>query len=196
MMWRLFISVNLSDILLTRLADVQNQLRRQLSAYPLRWTRPESIHITLKFLGETDSARLAELETALQKVAVLHNPFVITIGGLGCFPNTRRPNVLWVGVNDPEKRLQALAARVDQAMTRLGWEEERRPFNGHLTLARVKREAGSQERRQLGAELMALDVPETLGTCAVNSVHLMRSQLRPQGALYTSLHEFRLGHHE
>lgn len=194
MMWRLFISVNLTDDLRGKLAAEQKRLQRQLSDYPLRWTRPEGIHITLKFLGDTDPTRLPELSTALQRVAVLHAPFVVTIGGLGCFPNARHPNVIWVGVHDPDKKLRALAASIEQAVASLGWERERRPFSAHLTLARVKREAGTQERRTLGRLLPNLGVPETLGTCAVNTVHVMRSQLRSQGSLYTSLYEVRLGH--
>ena len=193
MMWRLFISVNLPDDLRDKLAAEQKRLQRHLSAYPLRWTRPEGIHITLKFLGDTDPARLPELNAALQPLATLHSPFTVTVGGVGCFPHARRPNVVWVGVHDPGNKLQALAASVDQAVARLGWERERRPFSAHLTLARVKRGAGTQERRSLGTLLPNLDVPETLGTCPVSALHLMRSQLRPEGALYTSLTVVRLG---
>jgi len=109
------------------------------------------------------------------------------VGGLGMFPNARRPNVLWVGVADEARKLQKLAGDVDKAMARLGWPREKRAFKGHLTLARVKKYAGSRERRELGEQVLSLRGYEKLGVLPVHTIHLMRSQLHPDGSIYTEL---------
>ncbi len=186
-MWRLFIAIKLDPTLLAAVQRVQQQLRQQLQGQPLRWSRPEGLHLTLKFLGETDPQRLPELQHALQQALQGQKPFSLEVGGLGCFPNKQRPNVLWVGVQDPEHRLQHLAAAVDKAMAGCGWPRERRPFTGHLTLARVARSARTRERRALGEMVTGVQVGSTIGQLAVANIHLMRSQLHPQGAIYTTL---------
>ncbi len=190
--YRLFIAINLSPELLDSLQQVQRQLQRKLAAYPLRWARPEGIHLTLKFLGDTEIARIDEVSDALMQVGRRHAPFELSVGRLGMFPNASRPNVLWVGVNDEDRLLQQLAADVDKTMARLGWKRERRPFQGHLTLARVKKQATPRERRELGALIKTLQGYERLGTLPVASIHLMRSHLHPQGAIYTAIRTIRL----
>ncbi len=184
---RLFIAINAPSALLAALTTTQRRLQRKLAAFPLRWTRPDGIHLTLKFLGDTDPARIPEITDALSRVAAQHAPFELPVGGLGMFPNARRPNVLWVGLTDADHRLQHLAADVDKALARLGWQREKRSFNGHLTLARVKKQAGSRERRKLGEAVTALRGYEKLGALPVQTIHIMRSQLRPDGAIYTEV---------
>ena len=186
-MQRLFIAINLPDDLLQTLTTTQRHLQRKLAAHPLRWSRPEGIHLTLKFLGDTDPARIPDIADALVRVAGKHAPFELPVGGLGMFPNARRPNVLWVGVQDEAHRLRHLAADVDKAMAKLGWQREKRPFSGHLTLARVKKQAGNRERRALGEAVIALRGYERLGVLPVQHIHIMRSQLQPSGAVYTEI---------
>lgn len=192
-MYRLFISVNLPPELLLGLTDLQNSLKRQLSSAPLRWSRAQGIHLTLKFLGDTDPARIDSIVAGLSRAFEQQQAFEIDIGGLDGFPNTRNPNVLWVGVHDDDGRLRRLAADVDAAMSGLGWQRQRRPFSGHLTLARVQKQAGGSERRALGERLAALDAPADLGTLPVRQIHLMRSQLQPSGSIYTALAEINIG---
>jgi 2'-5' RNA ligase len=185
-MLRLFIAITLPPDLLQRLGDIQNRLRQCLTGLPLTWTRPEGIHLTLKFLGETDPRRVEAIVARLRAVAATQRPFVVPVDGLGCFPDRRRPQVLWVGVDDPDAALQRLAAAVDTAMADLGWEREKRPFTGHLTLARVKRDAGNEERRRIGEQLTAFALPSP-GLLPVQALHLMRSQLDPGGAIYSEV---------
>ncbi len=192
-MLRLFIAINLPDDLLEALTATQRQLQRKLTAYPLRWTRPEGIHLTLKFLGDVDPARIPALTEALNRAAAKHASFILPVGGLGMFPNARRPNVLWVGVHDGDHHLRHLAADVDKAMARLGWPREKRSFNGHLTLARVKKQAGNRERRMLGETVDGLVGYARLGALPVQTIHIMRSQLRPNGAVYTAVQAVPLG---
>ena len=185
--FRLFISINLTPELLATLTDLQSQLKRQLASQPLRWARPEGIHLTLKFLGDTETGRIEEIVRALGQAVEPHRAFELSIGGLGCFPNQRKPRVLWVGMQDPDERLRRLAASVDDAMAGLGWKRENRPYTGHLTLARVKKYANNRDKQALSELLSAVKVSDRLGLLPVQSVHLMRSQLRPEGAVYTSL---------
>lgn len=191
-MYRLFIAANLPPEMLRRLADMQARLERQLAGAPLRWVRPEGIHLTLKFLGDTDPARIEAITDALAAAVAPHPRFELQVRGLGCFPHMRQPNVLWAGVSDPGNRLRDLAAGVDAAMHGLGWAKERRPYSGHLTLARVKKVSG-RERRALGERLAALDLDPNLGTLPLASLHLMRSQLQRDGAVYSELAEVTLG---
>ena len=186
-MLRLFISANLTPALVDSLGDLQTELKRRLANQPLSWARLEGIHLTLKFLGDTDPTRVETIVASLQVAVSSHAPFTLTVAGLGCFPNLRQPNVLWVGVEDPDKALQRLAASVDKATTRLGWEQEKRPFTGHLTLARIKRDTHNDARRVIGAQISQLLLADPLGVLPVNSLHLMRSELRPGGSIYTEL---------
>ncbi len=185
--FRLFISANLPPDLLDAIGAVQVQLKKGLAGLPLTWTRPAGIHLTLKFLGDTDPARIESLVAGLHAAAAAHPPFTLTVAGLGGFPTLHRPNVLWVGVQDPDQALQRLAASVDAAATQLGWEAERRPFSGHLTLARVKDTARNDQRRAIAAQIGQISLPGPLGLLPVRALHLMRSELHPSGALYTEL---------
>jgi RNA 2',3'-cyclic 3'-phosphodiesterase len=185
--FRLFVSINLTPELLATLTDVQDQLKHQLAPQPLRWARPEGIHLTLKFLGDTETGRIETIVRALTQAVEPHQPFDLGIGGLGCFPNQRKPRVLWVGVHDPDDHLRHLAASVDNAMVRLGWKRENRPYTGHLTLARVKKYATNEDKQALSQLLDSVDVSNNLGTLPVQTIHLMRSQLQSGGTVYTSL---------
>jgi 2'-5' RNA ligase len=192
-MLRLFISAHLPPDLLAAITDLQARLKRQLDGLPLAWTRPEGIHLTLKFLGETNPARVDDIVAGLRAAVSSHPPLTVTVAGLGCFPNLRQPNVIWVGVEDPDQTLRRLAASVDAATARQGWEQETRAFSGHLTLARVKRGAGNEERRTIGEQVGRLPLPDPLGLLPIPSLHLMRSELKPGGAVYTQLAVARLG---
>ena len=186
-MYRLFIDANLPSEILQALRETQTQLQRRLVGAPLSWTRPEGIHITLKFLGDTDPGRVEAITAALRQAVTPHHAFTVTVGGFGCFPNPRKANVLWVGVQDADGRLARLAASIDQATAALGWELEHRPFTAHLTLARVHRDAAAGQRRVLGEILPTISLPSQLGTAPIERIHLIRSELNPQGSAYTAL---------
>ena len=191
-MYRLFIAANLSPEIVLALRETQNQLKRHLAGAPLSWTRPEGIHVTFKFLGDTDPRRVEAITAALRQAVSPHRPFTVTVGGFGCFPNPRKANVLWVGIQDPGGKLARLAASVDQATAALGWEPEHRPFTAHLTLARVQRDAAADQRRALGEILPTVTLPASLGAIAIDRIHLIRSELNSQGSIYTALGEVAL----
>ncbi|MCD6291604.1 MAG: RNA 2',3'-cyclic phosphodiesterase [Anaerolineae bacterium] len=183
---RTFIAIELDETARIALGAVQDELKRRVPKGTVRWVNPASIHLTLKFLGDTPRARLPEIEEALQEACSAFTALDMAIEGRGCFPNFRRPNVIWIAVRDPGNALAQLQEAVEAHIAPLGWPKEARPFRPHLTLGRVDRRASSRDRAAIGAIVEALEV-EQIATVHVTSVSLMRSDLRPTGAVYTRL---------
>ena len=189
---RTFIAIELEGPLRKRLAEVQEQLEAQMPPGLVRWVKPESIHLTLKFLGGVPAARLGEIGEGLERACRGFAPFAFQVTGLGCFPNFRRPTVVWVGVEEPEGTLARLQEAVEREMARLGFPPEGRAFTPHLTLGRTRRQAGSRALRQVG-ELIKNTPLGKLGEIKVEAISLMRSDLLPTGAVYTRLKLVPLG---
>ena len=188
---RLFVALLLEPELRESLAHLQNELRRLDTSGCVRWIDPHAIHLTLKFLGEAPEADREIITTALA-AAVRECPApVLGLGRPGVFPGPNRPRVLWVGVRETGTAVQSLAATVDAAMTALGWERERRVFQPHLTVGRVRDTASPQATRLLVAafeRLRTAPVPDARHP----RVALMRSHLGPSGARYEELHTWKL----
>ena len=157
----------------------------------VRWVAAENTHLTLKFLGETSPANVDMLSQALQGECSLLAPFDITVSGLGCFPNARRPRVIWIGLLVPSE-LTHLQHKIEAATARLGYTPEEKPFSPHLTIGRVREQANGVELKELHESLEAISVG-TLGTFTAHAVHLFKSELRPAGPVYSSLFSARLG---
>lgn len=177
---RAFIAINLPPDVKRALAGVTATLGGRAPRGSVRWVRPEQMHLTLRFLGDTPLDRLPVLAAALDALAAGHAPFSMHLTGVGCFPNTRRPRVVWVGLGGEEAKLTALVAALEAALRPLGWPPEDKPFRAHLTLGRVKDERAAQGV-DWAADVPALDVPVTV-------VHLIESRLRPDGPVYTVRH--------
>ncbi len=188
---RAFIAVPLPRSLLDQLAALQQQLGDQVPHRSVRWVRVESVHLTLKFLGDTLTEKLPDVEQALSAVARHAPTAAFTVEGLGCFPNLRRPRIVWVGIKDPSGWLEVLQDAVAEAMTHFGYEREKRGFKPHLTIGRVNRRASRDEVAQVGQ--VVGDTPVgLLGEISADSFGLIRSVLKPTGAEYTMLKEFPL----
>ncbi len=185
-MIRSFVAIDLPGLTKARLKAVAQQLRGQVPRDSVRWTRITGVHLTLKFLGDVNQSDLPQIKQALAQVGQRHAPFEFTIGGVGCFPNTRRPRVVWVGLQEESGVLAALQRDVDQSLVPLGFEPEKRRFHPHLTLGRVKRGIPSGDLRRLGQVLVVSGIGE-LDRVQATSLRLMRSELRSSGALYSSL---------
>jgi 2'-5' RNA ligase len=188
---RAFIAVPLPGSLLERLAALQRKLERQVPDRSVRWVRVEGIHLTLKFLGDTPTEKLPDIKQALAAVARHVLSCSSTVGELGCFPNLRRPRVVWVGVQEPTGRLAALQDAVEEVMTPFGYPPEGRGFTPHLTLGRVHRRASRSDVTQVG-EVVANTTVGALAEVSVGRFALIRSVLKPTGAEYTELAEFSL----
>ncbi|MFN3763092.1 MAG: RNA 2',3'-cyclic phosphodiesterase, partial [Anaerolineae bacterium] len=189
---RTFIAIILPESVIRQLAQVQRQLERQAPPESVRWVKPEGIHLTLKFLGDTPVGKLDAIRAALGEVASRASPCAFTVGGLGCFPNARRPRVLWVGVQPMGEELASLQREVERAMKPLGFPPEGRDFTPHLTLGRVRDRIPPADLARLGTLVSSTDVG-TLGEVQARSFALIQSVLKPSGAEYTPLAEFRVG---
>ncbi len=186
---RLFSAIELDDALRAALRRAQTALQNETRngvGNCIRWVAPQSVHLTLKFLGNADSSALPALHQTLARLAAQHAPFTLTARGLGCFPNARRPNNVWVGLAGDVARAALLARDLDDACAALGFARDERGFTPHLTLGRVRREAGDAERAALGA-LVARHPSETYGEIHARAIALIASDLRPTGPVYTIL---------
>jgi len=188
---RTFIAIELDESVKDGLAKLQERLKGKAPQGSVRWVRLEGIHLTLKFLGDVPADQIEEITRALQKSCQGFAPFSLSCGGLGCFPNLKRPRVVWVGIQEETGTLAQLQKAIEENVAPLGYPTERRKFSPHLTLGRVQKRAGSGDRRRLG-ELVEASEIGILGQMEVRSVNLMRSDLRPSGAVYTRLAEVEL----
>jgi RNA 2',3'-cyclic 3'-phosphodiesterase len=192
---RLFVALDIDDSTRGRIARFLEGVRG--FAPGARWVRPESLHVTLKFIGEKPEEQVEKINRALDTIEA--DTFEMSFRGYGFFPGARAPRVFWVGIEGGQQ-LTSLAATVDETLADLDIPKEEHPFNAHLTLARA---AGSGlPRRQKGdganssfqlmqEKLQALPLPE-FGTTIAREFFLYRSQLSPGGSKYTKLAGFSL----
>jgi 2'-5' RNA ligase len=183
---RLFVAVTLPEDVRERLARWQDRLRGARA--DVSWVKPENIHLTVKFLGETDRKALARIQPALRDAAAQRSPFALELAGLGTFGG-RVPRVVWAGVSDGVEPLADLAGRVDRALGRVGVAKERRPFSAHATLGRV-RSSTNAEALVAAAEAGR---SERFGRVPVEGFVLMQSRLDPRGSVYTAVERYDLG---
>lgn len=184
---RTFIAVDVDNAIIARLAALQQELKR--ADVSVSWSRPEGMHLTLKFLGNVPEERISAIGGALREVAAGWKPFRVSMEGAGGFPTLRRPRVLWIGIREGREALIALAGTVDTALAGLGFPPEDRPFSPHLTLGRVKAPARLED---LTAQIES-HARERFGEMTVNEIILFQSELSPKGAKYTPLRRSALG---
>ena len=185
---RSFIAIELSDEARLALTALQNRLKAVSPDDTVRWTALENIHLTLHFLGDVAVTDLEKVAAALQSGASGISPFSLTLGGLGCFPNMRRPRIVWTGVLGETKTLLELHHRLGERLKTLGFTLEARPYSPHLTIGRVKKEIPTRSLAQLG-QALEQEQP-TVGQLAgfnVAEISLMKSELRPTGVVYTQV---------
>ena len=177
---RLFVAISVPPEVLSILTDIQNRLKKL--GLDAKWVKPENIHLTLKFLGST--IQVLQIKQSLDKV--VSNKFVITLHGIKVFPNLKKPRVLSVDVQTPCDPLSQLHKKIELNLAPLGFAPEPRPFNPHLTLARIK----SGKNKKLLAQ--PLDSIGHIASFKVKSIHLYQSRLTREGATYTVLETFGL----
>lgn len=184
---RAFLALDHPEEIRRGLVRVQEKLRRSLYG-EIRWVRPEGIHLTLKFLGDVPESGIAAIAAAVSGAAAGVAPFSLAVGGPGVFPDPRRPRVLWLGLTGETERLARFQRGIDRALESLGFAAEERPFQPHLTLARIKSAQGLSGLQAL------LDKRESLalGGYRAAGLSLYRSELTPHGAIYTPLRAFPL----
>ena len=140
----------------------------------------------MKFLGNIAASRIGDIAKAIEEAAAGVPPFRLEAGELGVFPNIRRPQVAWVGLQGKVDRLARLQQRIEASLSRLGFARETRAFTPHLTLARVRDWASAEERQRFGEAFLQADLTADC-VIEVAELNLMKSQLTREGAIYSRL---------
>lgn len=187
---RSFIAIELPGDLVIKLRDFQADLKSPW-LHAAKWVDPGSIHLTLKFLGDVGVKSLAAVKEETGIAVRSSRRFHLVTGRTGFFPDHRKPRVFWLGLEGDIEALVTLHKTIDQGLSKLGYARENRPFTAHLTLARLREEAGANDKMDFVRRVQAKAINPSFNI-AVNSVVLMRSQLTPRGAIYSRLAEFPL----
>jgi RNA 2',3'-cyclic 3'-phosphodiesterase len=179
---RLFVALDIPDAVRRALRELMARLKPECTG--ARWVRPQGMHVTLKFLGETEESKLDPIRAALSSI---HSgqPVEFDFRGVGFFPNEFHPRVVWCGI-EASSNLPKLAADVDRALQPLGFPAESRAFTPHLTLARFNSHKGLDTLVRAANNLKAYD----FGSARATEFHLYQSVLKPSGAEYTRLATF------
>lgn len=184
---RLFLALTIDPGIRASLEQAVDRLRGSRAA--VRWVKPDAIHQTIKFLGETPEERLEDLVDSLSSVCGGMLPFQIAVAGLGVFPDLRRPRVVWAGVQEPSGTLMRLWRETEKSTRTLGWPGEKKGFKPHITLGRVK---GAINISRLSEAIKSLENLHW-GDQDVDGMALYQSRLKPGGAEYEIIHFFPFG---
>ena len=179
---RLFYAIELPAAVRARAYDHLKQLRAHAPTVKVSWEREEKLHITLKFLGKTEPARVSAL-TEAARAATNVAPFELTLAGAGGFPSVHKPRVLWLGITDLQGQLARLHEHLEAECAPLGFPPEPRPFHAHVTIARFRTaDATARHLAHYHRQLGFAPLPFT-----AHEIILMRSDLTPKGSQYTPL---------
>lgn len=185
---RTFIAVNFGRAIRDRAVALQQALAR--TGTDVKWVEPENLHVTLLFLGEVNDRDLPAVCRAVADVTKQHAPFKMHVETVGCFPNPRRPRVVWVGVGEGAQEVVALHDALEPPLLELGcYRREGREYTPHVTLGRVKSEGPSEKL----VAALAKQAGWYGGEVAVKEVLVLSSELRPAGPVYTVLSRAKLG---
>lgn len=179
---RLFVAIEIPKEIRAAIALLLSEFRA--ISPQTKWVRPDNLHLTLKFLGETDAAKLSEVQSTLNSIHSAE-PVTMDVRGVGFFPNAKRPRIFWTGLQ-VSSNLREIATEIDGAIHRLGLELESRPFTPHLTLARFNGASISTALQSAIAE----NAFRNLGSFSTHQFQLIESKLKSTGAEYTALQSF------
>ena len=188
---RTFIAIEITETLKRNLKRSLGVIRSELDDGLMRWARPESMHLTLNFLGEIELEQVQVVQENLEEVTATFPSFNLEIAGLGFFPDASRPRVAWAGIEPADGELMRIQTELARRLEEIGIERERRDYHPHLTLGRVRKGLSRDDMQQVSewAQSSQLD---TVGGFDVRAISLIHSVLRPEGATHSTLHEARL----
>jgi RNA 2',3'-cyclic 3'-phosphodiesterase len=182
---RVFIAIELSEHVCDAIQKQTTRLRQLLGNDLIRWVPTQNMHLTLKFLGDTATSHLDFIKQLLTREANSHQQFTLQLSGLGAFPNSRRPRLLWIGIHAPAD-LASLQKSIESGTTRLGYEQEERAFSPHLSIGRVRQNLSPPEMQKIRTALDTIQLGN-IGLARVDFIHLYKSDLQPSGSIYTKL---------
>jgi 2'-5' RNA ligase len=181
--FRGFIAVDISVI--PKIFEFEKEIKN--SDANVKLVEPENIHITLKFLGDTDEQLIDDIREIIKSSTEEIKPFNIQLTGTGVFPNPNYIRVVWIGIENYEQ-IEIIAKKIDDKILELGFEKERRGFSPHLTIARVR----SAKNKDKLLQVVEKYKETVFADIKVESVKLMKSDLTPKGPIYTTLKEVKI----
>lgn len=181
---RAFLSVDIENsILLSKIGEIQQRLEK--NAMKFKAVERNNIHFTLRFFGDTEMTKINQIHEALSKIQL--GRFPIQIEGVGAFPTTRRPRVIWVGVSQGEEHFSQLKTEIEASLKSIGYKPDRK-FHAHATIARV-REIKDRDAMLDNLESLAA---EPVGTMSISNFRMTKSTLTPSGSIYETVWEIPL----
>ena len=183
---RCFVAISLPEELKASISGIQERLKT--AGADVSWTRQEGMHLTLKFLGEVEEKMIPNIERALDMAVDGITTFTLSVSGMGIFPDMRRPRVVWIGLKEEGDNLIRLHKGVDEELKKTGFPSEDRRFTPHITLGRIR------SNRNIEKLLKLIDAEKGVdsGSFEVSDLHLIKSELKPSGAVYTELYSVML----
>jgi 2'-5' RNA ligase len=184
---RLFIAILLPETVRTALTSLQQELKK--TGADVKWVEPCNMHITLKFLGDVSSDKIPIVQGALKNALAAEKAFPVTLDEIGAFPSKSAPRILWTGAHRETPPAADIAAKIDAALSPLGFQKESRPFTPHATLGRVR---SSQNRVALIERINQISLRIEGQIFSTDSIALMESRLTSAGPTYTPMEKFSL----
>ena len=182
-MIRAFVAIEIPEDVRTALGEAQLRLKQAQPRVKVSWAKIGNLHLTVQFLGSIEESAVPRISQSLATAVAASPAFDVPVAGVGAFPDTSRPRVLWIGCPDPSGQLRALATAVQAALRTCGFQPEPLPWVAHFTLGRIR---SPQPAPALTRALDSL-TKEAFGTLRVAEIHLFQSQLHPDGSVYTKL---------
>jgi 2'-5' RNA ligase len=186
--WRMFCAFELPGALRTRINDHAKRVREAVPDATASWSRPENIHLTMKFFGNVDHVKVPVISDAAARAVKEFSPIQLQVGKTGVFPRPSRPQVLWIGIDDPSGALLKLQQQLENEFAREGFPQEDRAFHPHLTIARIRKPHDGARLALTHLEMNFHPVTVTL-----NELILFRSELSSKGSKYTAVSRHSLG---
>jgi 2'-5' RNA ligase len=180
---RTFIAIELPEKIIYTIKKVQEEIKSY--GLKIRWVRPENIHLTLKFLGDTKAADTENVARAVSESVTDYPPISLAVKGIGVFPGIKRPRVIWLGVSNQLDVLTTFQKTLDEKLEAIGFPKENRPFRGHLTLGRIKSKIDPKKLNDALKEFTRFESEHFLA----DRIILYKSDLKPNGPVYTKLIE-------
>ena len=188
---RSFIAIDLPAGVRAELTSLEEDFKARRHPF-VKWVDPESMHLTLKFLGNVAADSIPQIVEAMSRVTRSRSTFKMQVADTGAFPNWQRPQVVWVGVGGELDKLNSLQKGLESALSPLGFPPESRPFSAHLTLGRLRDRVTPDDRRRFAEFAQKVEFKGGL-SFEVNAIRLMRSQLTSAGPIYSELAAAKLG---
>ncbi|MEO7969697.1 MAG: RNA 2',3'-cyclic phosphodiesterase [bacterium] len=180
--WRVFCAIALPGLVVAKISAHTTRLRAAAPHSPASWSRPENVHLTLKFVGEIAPDRVADLSEAAAAAVAGFSPFEIVIKDTGSFPKHGTPRVFWIGIDDYSGKLTQLQAKLEDECQQFGFAKEARGFNPHLTIARGRKPQGARALATAHQEMGFLSTE-----ISVKELSVIRSELSSKGSNYTTI---------